>query len=152
MGHPNGPYWTAVSGGNVEIVRRAYTAAFRRPKPDFATVNALFHPDHALVTPLSRLEGTTYSGAAGFREWFSSRADDWDALTFRLQEATEVDDNRVLLATTFSGRGKRTGVPIEQLQGLVVTVRDGRVVRTEAFSTVDEARASTIPQARGRSG
>jgi ketosteroid isomerase-like protein len=130
-----------VSRDNVEIVRRAYAAAFRRPKPDFATVNELYHPAHELVTPLSRLEGTTYSGAAGFREWFSSRADDWDSVTFRLQEAVEIDDSRVLLGATFHGRGKRAGVPIEQLQGFVVTVRDGQVVRTEAYSTVDEALA-----------
>jgi ketosteroid isomerase-like protein len=132
----------AVSRDNVEIVRHAYAAAFRKPKPDFATVNALYHPDHELVTPLSRLEGTTYSGAAGFREWFRSRADDWDSVTFRLHEAVEIDDSRVLLAATFQGRGKRAGVPIEQLQGFVVTVRDGKVVRTEAYSTVDEARAA----------
>ena len=31
---------------NVEIVRRAMEAANRRPKPDFATVNDLYHPDH----------------------------------------------------------------------------------------------------------
>ena len=134
-----------MSGGNVEIVRRAYAAAFRRPKPDFATVNALFHPNHELVTPLSRLEGTTYSGAAGFREWFSSRADDWESVTFQPQEAVDLDDARVLLSATFTGRGKRAGVPVEQLQGLVVTVRDGKVVRTEAFSTLDEARAATQP-------
>jgi ketosteroid isomerase-like protein len=126
----------------VGIARRAYEAGTRRPKPDLATVNALYHPDHELVTPLSRLEGTTYSGAAGFREWFSSRPDDWDSMTFRLDEARAIDHARVLLATTFAGRSRRGGVPVEQEQGLIVTVRDGKVTRTEAYNSVDEALAA----------
>jgi ketosteroid isomerase-like protein len=131
-----------VTRENVEIVRRAFEAAVRRPRPDFATVNAVFDPEHELVTPLSRLEGTSYSGAAGFGAWLKSQGEDWDALTFRLERFEELDEDRVLVASAFVGRSKRGGVPIEQLQGLVVSVRDGKVVRTEAYSSVDEALAS----------
>ena len=127
----------------VEIARRAYEAGTRQPKPDFATVNALYHPDHELVTPLSRLEGASYSGKAGFGEWLGSRPEDWDSMTFRLDDARAIDRERVLLATTFAGRGRRGGVDIEQRQGLIVTVRDGRVVRTEAYNSVDEAKAAS---------
>ena len=127
---------------NVEIARRAYEAGTRRP-PDLATVNALYHRDHELVTPLSRLEGGDYEGMAGFREWFKSREEDWDALMFDLEEAVRIDDDRVLIAARFTGRGKRGGVRIEEVLGLVMTVREGRVVRTEAFSTVEEAVAAT---------
>ena len=123
----------------VEIAQRAYEAGTRRPKPDLATVNALYHPDHELVTPLSRLEGTTFRGAAGFREWFTSRPDDWDSMTFRLDDARAIDASRVLLATTFTAKGRRAGVPVVQKQGLIVTVRDGRVTRTDAYNSVDEA-------------
>jgi ketosteroid isomerase-like protein len=131
-----------MSGENLELVRRAFAAAIRRPRPDFATVNALFHPDHELVTPLSRLEGATHSGAAGFGDWLRSRGEDWDGLTFRLDQLVALDEDRVLVASSFMGRSKRGGVPIEQVQGLVVSVRDGKVVRTEAYSSVDEALAS----------
>ncbi len=123
----------------VEIARRAYEAGTRRPKPDLATVNALYHPDHELVTPLSRLEGTSFRGAAGFREWFTSRPDDWESMTFRLDEARAIDESRVLLVTTFTGHGRRGGVPVVQEQGLIVTVQDGKVTRTEAYNSVDEA-------------
>ena len=123
----------------VEIARRAYEAGTRRPKPDFATVNALYDPDHELVTPLSRLEGTIYKGAAGFREWLGSRPEDWESLTFRVDDARAIDAERVLLVATFTGRGRRGGVEVEQEQGLVVTVRDGRVVRTDAYNSVEEA-------------
>jgi len=128
--------------GIVEIARRAYEAGTRRPMPDLAAVNALYHPDHELVTPLSRLEGTTYRGAAGFREWFTSRPDDWDAMEFRLDDASAIDESRVLLATTFTAQSRRGGVPVVQEQGLIVTVRDGQVTRTEAYNSVDEARSA----------
>ena len=127
---------------NVEIARRAYEAGTRRPQPDFATVNALYDPDHELVTPLSRLEGTTYRGAAGFRKWLGSRPEDWESLTFRIDDARAIDEERVLLVATFTGRGRRGGVQVEQQQGLLVTVREGRVVRTEAYNSVDEATAA----------
>ena len=64
-------------------------------------------------------------------------------MTFRLDEARAIDKERVLLATTFVGRGRRGGVEVEQRQGLIVTVRDGRVVRTEAYNSVDEAKAAS---------
>ena len=125
-----------------EIARRAYEAGTRRPRPDFETVNALYHPDHELVTPLSRLEGTSYRGAEGFREWLGSRPEDWEELTFRVDDVRVIDEERVLLAVTFVGRGRRGGVEVEQEQGMIVTVRDGRVVRTDAYTSVDEALAS----------
>jgi ketosteroid isomerase-like protein len=130
-----------VSEDNVQIARRAYEAGTRRP-PDVATASALYHRDHELSTPLSRLEGATYVGMAGFREWFSSREDDWDELAFELEDAVAIDEERVLVIARFAARGKRGGVGIEDRQGMVMTVRDGRVVRTEAYSTVEEARAA----------
>lgn len=126
----------------VAIARRAYEAGTRQPKPDLATVNALYDPDHELVTPLSRLEGTSFRGAAGFREWFTSRPEDWDAMAFRLDEATAIDESRVLLATTFTAQSRRGGVPVEQQQGLIVTVEGGKVTRTEAYNSLDEARSA----------
>ena len=47
-----------------------------------------------------------------------------------------------MLATAFTGRDRRGGVEVEQQQGLIVTVRGGRVVRTEAYSSVNEALAA----------
>jgi ketosteroid isomerase-like protein len=60
-------------------------------------------------------------------------------MTFRLDDARAIDESRVLLATTFTGHSRRGGVPVVQEQGLVVTVRDGKITRTEAYNSVDEA-------------
>ena len=79
---------------------------------------------------------------AGTREWFTSRPDDWDSMEFRLDEASAIDESRVLLATTFTAQSRRGGVPVVQEQGLIVTVEDGQVIRTEAYNSVDEARSA----------
>ena len=130
------------STGNVEIVRRALAAAVRRPKPDFATVNALYDPDHELVTPMSRLEGASLRGAQGFRTWLSGISGDWDSLEPRIDRLTEIDQDRVLVEWQFIAHSKRGGVPIEQRNGFVVTVRDGKVVRSENYSSPEEALAA----------
>jgi hypothetical protein len=56
-----------MSQENVEIVRRACEAATRKSKPDFGTMNVLFHPDHEYVSRLEALEGGVRRGARGYR-------------------------------------------------------------------------------------
>jgi ketosteroid isomerase-like protein len=119
-----------VSRQNVEIARRAYAAAFRQPKPDFAVVNALFDPDHELVSPISEVEGETFRGALGFRRYLDAIGEVWDSWLPEIEGLAEIDDDRVLLAVVFKGLS-RGGVPIEQRYVTFVTVHDGRVTRTE---------------------
>jgi ketosteroid isomerase-like protein len=128
-----------MSRENVEVVRRAFEAALRKPKPDFATVNALYDPNHELVTPIRRLEGVTLRGAEGFRTWLRDVGEHWESWEMRLDPPTEIDHDRVLVRWWFVGRGKRGGVPVEQLNAFVVTVRDGKVARTETYSSPREA-------------
>jgi ketosteroid isomerase-like protein len=124
---------------NQEIVRRAWEAATRRPKPDSTIVNALYQPDHELISPLSRLEGTTFIGAQGFGAWLTGVGKDWVSWESSFERATDVDEDRVLLTYRFIARSKRGGVPIEQRNALVVTVRGGKVTRTEAYSSLEQA-------------
>ena len=128
-----------MSRENVEIVRRALEAAVRKPKPDFATVNSLYDPDHELVTPISRLEGDTLRGAAGFRTWLTEIGEDWASWEARIDQLTEIDQNRVLVVWWFIASTRRSGVPIEQQNAFVVTVRNGKVVRSDNYSSPEEA-------------
>lgn len=134
-----------MSEENVEIARRAQAAASRRPKPDFATVNALFHPDHEFVS-LVRFRQGGLRGASGFREWLADIDDayesSWDS---RIEEARELDEERVLLVVVFFFRGKRSGASIEQRMGIVMTLRDGKVVRTETYPSPQEALEAVHP-------
>lgn len=127
------------SDENVAIVRRAYEAAARRP-PDFATVNALYHHDHELISIAARVEGRAYVGARGFREWLVSVEDTWASFeTTGIERIQSLDPERVLIVTGMRLRGRRGGVPIEQPNAQIMTVRDGKIARTEIYTSLQQA-------------
>ena len=128
-----------MSRENVDIARRAHDAAARRPKPDFATVNALYHPDHEFLS-LVTFRQSALTGARGFREFLANIDEAYESSwESRIEEASALDEERVLLVVVFRLRGKRSGVPVDQQMGIVVTVRDGKVVRTETYPSREEA-------------
>ena len=124
---------------NAEIVRRAFEAVGRKPKPDFETINALFHPDHRFTSLISEVEGRGFAGAGGFREWLGDIAETFDAWGFRVDRLQAIDDDRVLLCTVFSARGRGGGVPIERRSAAIVTVQGGQVIRTESYPSPEDA-------------
>jgi ketosteroid isomerase-like protein len=128
-----------MSQENVEIVRRAYTAATRRPKPDFATVNALYHPDHEFVSLTSQVEGRSFVGVRGFRDVLNSLGDTWESWEITAQQIRSIDAERVLVIVVFTARGRRGGVSVERHFAHMETFRDGKVVRTEAYNSPEEA-------------
>jgi ketosteroid isomerase-like protein len=129
----------AMSEENVEIVREAIGAALRRPKPDWDRMNELFHPDHEFLSRFEKgLGGRVGRGAQGYRDWLAHTAEmiEWET---RLGDVTNIDDERVLAMTPTKIRGRQSGAESEQPLASIVTVRDGKVVRTEAFGSKDEA-------------
>jgi ketosteroid isomerase-like protein len=124
---------------NAELARRAFGAANRQPKPDYEVVNALYHPDHEFVAQLTDVEGTTFRGAQGFREWLTNMRDAWQSWEWEVERVSEIDDDRVLLVGALSLRGRRGGVPLEHEAATVMTLRDGKIVRTESYPSVEQA-------------
>jgi ketosteroid isomerase-like protein len=127
-----------MSRENVEVVREGLEAAFRRPKPDFAKMNALFDPAHELVSRRDVLEGGSQRGARAYRAWLQDTEDTlpWES---RLEEVTDIDGDRVLAVTPTRNTGTSSGVVVNQRLAMVVTVGGGRIVRTEVFSSREEA-------------
>jgi ketosteroid isomerase-like protein len=127
-----------MSRENVEIVRKGLEAAFRRPKPDFAKINALYDPAHELISRRDALEGGSRHGARGYRDWLRDSEEllPWQS---RLEEVTEIDDDRVLAVVPTRNTGTSSGVVVNQRLAMVVTVAGGRIVRTEVFGSRAEA-------------
>ena len=122
-----------VSRENVELVMRALTATIRRPKPDFDTINALFHPDHVLVGDIQRdLGETPIEGAAGYREWLDESPNvmswEWD-----VESAIDVGREIVLAVGTMTFAGATSEVRQQRRMWLVVTLADRKIARTEIF-------------------
>jgi ketosteroid isomerase-like protein len=133
---------------NVEIARRACEAAWRRPKPDYDTLNAVAHPDAEMFTVQSLVEGGGYRGAEGFRRWLSSWremfGEDWEAT---VEDAAEVDYDRVLITGRLKVRGLRGGVPVDQRFWAVMDLREGKVSRAQIHT--DRAEALEAARLRG---
>ena len=79
------------------------------------------------------LVGGSVRGAQGYREWLTSISEtlEWEV---KLAEITEIDHERVLAVTPTKFRGRQSGAETEQRIAAVVTVREGKVVRTAAVS------------------
>src|SRR5947207_15455202 len=95
-----------MSQENVEIARRACAAAWRRPKPDFDTLNATVHPDHEMLPVQSLVEGGRYRGAQGFREWLASWGEMFgEAWESSVEQARAIDGARVMATGWMKVRG-----------------------------------------------
>jgi ketosteroid isomerase-like protein len=89
------------------------------------------HPeiDYALVdgpTP-----GTS-TGLAGMAEVWRDLLSAWEDLNVEAQEYRELDDERVLVLSRYSGRGKTSGLELGQMGAKAATlfhIRDGKVTR-----------------------
>jgi ketosteroid isomerase-like protein len=128
-----------MSQENVEIVRRAFQATTRQPKPDFDTINALYHPDHVFVAAISGVEGRSYRGAKGFRDYLREMDEVWTGRESRLDRVEVIDAERVMWAGVNSGRSQHAGVPQEWPFANVSTIRDGKMVATVNYGSVEKA-------------
>jgi ketosteroid isomerase-like protein len=132
-----------MSQENVELVTSALRAATARPKPDFATMNEVFHPDHVFV-PLNTIDTDEVRGGRGYRAFLREQVQAGDADSAAgeastsweadLEGAVDVGPSKVLCVLILRVRGSASGVDIESRTWIVATVRDGRVSRTELYS------------------
>src|SRR5436309_1805253 len=105
----------AMSRESLELVTRAMRAATTRPKADFATMNAVFHPDHVFV-PLTTFDTSEVRGARGYQTYQreqsgpSSRAGEapvsWEV---DLEGFVDVGPDKVLCVATLRTRGFASG-------------------------------------------
>jgi ketosteroid isomerase-like protein len=121
-----------MSQENVEIVRRALRAAWRRPEPDLHVINALYHPDHVLTTDWG-IEGQRYVGARGFREALTDMDSAWQNWRQEIERVLDAGDEEVVVVARLVARGQASGSPVQGRWALVVTLRDGKIAATRAF-------------------
>ena len=123
---------------NLELVRSIY-AAWERG--DFFTSADWADPEIAFVVAdgVSPYSGTGLSGMAhGFRSFLSA----WESLHVEVDDCREIDNERVLVLTHLSGRGKTSGVDLTQMQtkqANLFHIRDGKVIRLVVYNFRERA-------------
>ena len=125
-----------MSQENVEIVRRGYDA-YNRGDVDAAA--AYFASDSEYI-PSGALPGGrgSYQGPEGYKRFIAWFRDEFEDARVDVNELIDAGE-RVLASVTLRGRGRQSGAATSWDLWQVFTIRDGSVVRGEAFTGRAEA-------------
>ena len=125
---------------NVEVVLKQFEDTNSR---DFGSVMDAYAEDvtlalHGEVGPLSN--AATGKAAVGewFGDWFRQFGRDY---RFDIEETRGAGDRVFVLANHY-GRGRGSGVPVEERWAYLYTVRDGKVSRVELWNGRDAREAA----------
>ena len=128
-----------MSREDIGVVVRATEAVYRRPTPDFETINELVWPDHVFVSAWTTAFGEPEAtGAVGFKSWLQETESSmpW---TGRIDGAVDLGAGVVLLVATLEVAGATSGVGGEMRIWCVYIVREGKIARTESHTHPREA-------------
>jgi ketosteroid isomerase-like protein len=84
-------------------------------------------------------DAVVYRGHEGWREWRARFLEAWESDALQPEEYIDAGDGRVLLVARASARGQGSGVDVELRVGIMWTIRDGKTVRIDYFSSPDDA-------------
>lgn len=116
---------------NVEIVRRAIEI-FNEQGFSSEAYRSLFDPDIVFEEPPEQPAPRVARGREAAEELFRQFDEAWEEQRTEPEEIRAIDDQRVLALTIEHFRG-RDGIEIDQPLGLIYTLRDGKIVRVQAF-------------------
>ena len=124
-----------MSQENVQIVRAAYGAwdmlrwNLESSNPaDVEKALALIHPEIVVDATRNVFNPATYAGMEGLRRMQADTNEVWEEVRTEGLEFYDAGD-RVVVMGRLVGKGKGSGVEVEQPLAQVITVHDGRVVR-----------------------
>ena len=125
-----------MSEDNVEIVRRLYVA---QAHDDLDTIRELYDPN-IVWDDVSGLWGDWGSrrGWKGIREAFAIWFEAFEDVTFTAEDVLDAGEH-VVAETRIRGRGRGSGLEVDQRITLVWTVSGGRVTRVGGYRERGEA-------------
>jgi ketosteroid isomerase-like protein len=128
-----------VSQENVEIAQRNFEAWQR---DDFEVWLSIIDPDVEWLTAIERglgRAGKVFYGHEGMREFWSLWRTEVDDFWVESNEIRDLGGERVLNLAHIQFRGTASGIMVESQLALVVTLRDGKIVRSEDYLSHEEA-------------
>jgi hypothetical protein len=134
-----------MSGENVEMVRRAYQA-FNRGDRDAAVADVA--PDAEYIPSEAFPEARVRRGPEETKEFLGWLLDEFEGARLDTHEFIDLGD-KVLVATTIRGRGRISGAEAHWDVWHVWELRGGKIVRSQAFMSEDEARKAVGLGPRG---
>jgi ketosteroid isomerase-like protein len=137
-----------MSEENVEISRRVFAqivglAGSLGPEEiearlTDAALAELYDPEVEWVpVPQGLLAGGSYVGYEGIRRFWADFVSAWDEIVAEPQEFRDVGNDRVVI--TMRVRGRMHEIEIDEVWSAIWTLRNGRIVRSQAFTSEDGA-------------
>jgi ketosteroid isomerase-like protein len=122
-----------MSEANIEVVREIFSAWERG---DFSTADwADPEIEFRLPGPDPRVYRGIESMGRAWAEWLGV----FDDLSV-VDEAFHDAGDQVVVQQVFRGKGKGSGIPVDEIPGAsVLTLRDGKVIRIEGHTTLESA-------------
>jgi ketosteroid isomerase-like protein len=126
-----------MSRENIELVKSIYA---EWSQGDYSA-SAWAHPEIEYAVA----EGPDMGSSTGLAEMASRQRQvlqPWEELRVAAEELRELDDDRVLVLSTVTGRGRRSGLDASQIatQGAqLFEIRDGKVTRLVQYYTRERA-------------
>lgn len=133
-----------MSQENVEFVRRGYEALGRMlsgREVDRALIAELWAPDCVLRPAGILPESSEMHGHDGIARFIENQMEAFDELQVEVLELVDAGD-RVVVPIRFGGKARYTGMDAAFAVVHVVTLRDGRVARTDMYRDKGEALAA----------
>jgi ketosteroid isomerase-like protein len=129
-----------MSQTNVDLAKRmtvAFNSTFTQGTDD---LYELVDPDVDWEPITARLDGTTYRGHDGVRQWVEDMKADWDEFETHVEEVRDLGDDRVLSLGRWQARGRASGVALDfQKAAWLLTFRGERVVSMKTFTDRNDA-------------
>jgi ketosteroid isomerase-like protein len=118
-----------MSHENTEIVWAAFDAWWRK---DIESMLGLMDADIVVVQAPEMPDGMTRRGHAGVMEAIAAWPEQWDDYRIEIVQVVDGDD-RVAVRTHERGRGKSSGVEVEDEIWFVFGFRDGKIAEWRIF-------------------
>jgi ketosteroid isomerase-like protein len=125
----------AMSQENVDVARQV-AETFNRAYAEGSTdLYELLDPDVEWVPIKAILEGMTYHGHEGVRQWIEELKREWAAFEIRPEQFRDLGDNGVLALGTWGAQGRGGDVLLDVPQAAwLLQYRNGKVVRMQTFT------------------
>jgi ketosteroid isomerase-like protein len=120
---------------NVELVKQAIEAFNATEVEGFV---ALATDDFEWSPSMVAIEGQVFRGSEGIRAYCASLDDVWSEFRI-LPDSFRDSGDTVLMLGSLRGRGRSSGVTVDESLGMVFDVRDGKIARIRGF--LDHAEA-----------
>lgn len=96
---------------NVELARDGIEAYNRG---DYGVVLEMFSAEVEVYAPPSFMNSGRFHGHEGFMEWISHWNEAWESFEIEVTGIEPIGDSLVVLEAHQAGRGRGSGVPVEQ--------------------------------------